>query len=62
MESPKADDERRHELLHDMSRRIVTTREITPRNPRWQRMWKKTLLRYIETLQDMAQQEQKPPG
>jgi hypothetical protein len=51
MGSPREDNERRLALLYELSRSIVTTREMTPRNPRWQRTWKKTLLRYIDELQ-----------
>lgn len=46
---PQTDDEKKADLLGEMSRKIVTTREITPRNPRWHRTWKKTLLRYVDT-------------
>jgi hypothetical protein len=58
MKLPGADKEERVELLHELSRRIVATREITPRNPRWQRMWKKTLLRYVDTLHSLREDKE----
>jgi hypothetical protein len=44
----------RQELLRDGIRLIVSTRERTPRSPRWAEAWRRTLFRYVRQLEDMA--------
>ena len=46
----------RERLEHGV-RQIVTSRERTPRDPRWHRAWWRTLLRYNRRLADLHQQE-----
>jgi len=38
-------------------KQIVTSRERTPRDPRWHRAWWRTLVRYNRRLSDLRQDE-----
>jgi hypothetical protein len=46
--APPSNDE--EALLEAGVEQIVVTRERTPRDPRWQRAWWRTLLRYNDRL------------
>lgn len=45
-----ATEDSRRDRLHDSIRQIVVTRERTPRSPNWAAAWRRTLLRYVDTL------------
>lgn len=44
------------ELLEEGIRKIVTSRERTPRSPQWNRAWWRTLVRYTARLSDLRRQ------
>ncbi len=43
-------EERWRQELSDSVRRIVVSRERTPRDPRWAAAWRRTLFRYVDRL------------
>jgi hypothetical protein len=42
-------------------RQIITTRERTPRDPRWASAWRRTLFRYLAELRRGEGRCQAPP-
>lgn len=44
------------EILEEGIRRIVTSRERTPRSPQWNRAWWRTLVRYTARLSELRRQ------
>lgn len=44
------------EVLEEGIRRIVTSRERTPRSPQWGRAWWHALMRYTERLSELRRQ------
>ncbi len=48
-ERPTADEE---DVLHSGIRRIVLSREMVPRTPRWSRAFRRTLLRLARTIRE----------
>lgn len=48
-------------ILEDGIEKIVVSRERTPRNPRWQRAWWQTLVRYNARLSRLRHQDERPP-
>jgi len=52
---PQACSSRQEELLEEGVEKIVVSRERTPRNPRWQRAWWRTLERFNARLRELHQ-------
>lgn len=44
------------EILEEGIRKIVTSRERTPRSPQWNRAWWRTLVRYTARLSELRRQ------
>ncbi|MGC8825852.1 MAG: hypothetical protein ACP5TV_02465 [Anaerolineae bacterium] len=44
------------EILEEGIRKIVTSRERTPRSPQWNRAWWRTLVRYTMRLSELRRQ------
>jgi hypothetical protein len=55
-------EQQEEESLREGVRRIVTSRERTPRDPRWQRAWWETLLRYNRRLTRLRQERHDARG
>jgi hypothetical protein len=53
---PKSDSCQEEQALQEGVKQIVVTRERTPRNPRWQRAWWRTLQRYTTRLNELHEQ------
>jgi len=57
---PTTDAKTEEQLLAEGVEKIVVSRERTPRNPRWQRAWWRTLVRFNARLNEL--QGQTPPA
>jgi len=53
---PETDSCQEEQVLQEGVKQIVVTRERTPRNPRWQRAWWRTLQRYNTRLSELREQ------
>jgi hypothetical protein len=49
------------DVLRESVKRIVVTRERTPRGPAWQRTWWRTLVRYNRRLAQLREEEERRP-